>query len=191
MMNELLSKLKRMITEPKVYSLIVTSERAQILYIGVHFSLEEAYGAARQKMEAFAGSRPGEAMDIDLWNTLTARSVLEQILESSETTPKPAQPDPATEPMAILDDTPPFDLLNEILSQRAKERVQPMKKEHSVKEQAQDVRKTRNALMQKLIDDGDLEQIDKLKDVLGVASRRYVRDAIEKKRSIIKEKKDK
>ena len=43
---DIISNLKREIMEPKVFAVMVRSENAQALYLGVHFSLEEAYSSA-------------------------------------------------------------------------------------------------------------------------------------------------
>jgi len=83
-MVELFDKLKKMIAEPKVYALMVRSDRGSVLHLGVHFSLEEAYAAARTRMQSIATHKVGEAMDIDLWNCMPARECIVNFFDPSK-----------------------------------------------------------------------------------------------------------
>ena len=67
---DIISNLKREIMEPKVFAVMVRSENAQALYLGVHFSLEEAYSSA---VKTLPGWKPGDNTDIDLWNSMPAK----------------------------------------------------------------------------------------------------------------------
>lgn len=209
MKDDLISKLKRMVSEPKIFSLLVSSARGQILYMGVHFSLEEAYTSARKKMESFTEHRKGESIEIDLWNTIPARQAIAQIVEpihldsvfpapaeatASDTTNKsghlPLPEDQIQSPVQMVKE-----LLNleDILD---KDRIKgggqtPSEKKYTASEQVRDVRKSKNDLMKKLIVDGDLDQVDKAKDVLGTSSVRYVKNAIAKKKEIINNEEEK
>ena len=190
-----------MVLEPKVYALLVTSNRGQVMHLGVHFSLEEAYSAARQRMEMLTPHKPGEAMDIELWNTMTARQVIAQISDpmhiSASDLPKgtpntpvdnntiPAQGAVVIEGFgtlppilqALMDSSSPF-------PQKKQENGEQPPVAPTLKDHIQDVRESKNDLMKKLIEDGDIAAVEKVRDLLGAHSRRYVLKAIEKKHPI-------
>lgn len=58
--------LKRRLTEPKVYALVIKVNQNMALYTGVHFSLEEAYTAARRRNAARIGKSSNDT-DHELW----------------------------------------------------------------------------------------------------------------------------
>lgn len=202
-MLDILSKIKRMVLEPKIYALLVTSNRGQVIHLGVHFSLEEAYSAARQRMEMLTPHKPGEAMDIELWNMMPARQVIAQItdpmkisaIETPEGTPKtptdnnvaPAQGAVVIEGYGKL---PP---ILEALMNSANPEPEPVKQQNgeqplvapTLTDHIQDVKESRNDLMKKLIEDGDLSAVEKVKSLLGSHSRRYVIKAIEERKSTL------
>ena len=209
-MNDLLSKLKRMVSEPKVFALMVSSQRGQILYLGIHFSLEEAYSAARQKMETFAQHKPGDAVDIDLWNAVSAREVITKFIEPSEidkifALPKGASKTPIDRTieriMSSAEDMPNemFDaigMMEDIVQKVTMEpnpdgklpliiRKRP-KREATTEDRLREAKKTRNDLMKKLIADGDVKQVEKASGFLGPSSVKYVKAAIAKKNKVIK-----
>jgi hypothetical protein len=66
--------------EPKVFALLVKFSQGQLLYVGVHYALEEAFTAALHRLEDLPQFTPGEDVDIDLWNSMTARETIENIL---------------------------------------------------------------------------------------------------------------
>jgi len=207
-LNDLLSKLKRMVVEPKIYAILVTSSRGQILHIGVHFSLEEAYTVARSRMEEFTPHQPGEAIDIELWNTMSARQMLTQIIESTQISLDGKEPKKSNtnKPHSVVDRSSFPQAIMEIMSAadpiefiekmgadgivKVKKFPTKVKAENTVKDHARDVRRRKNALMKKLIDEGDVAQVTKMRDILDSNSQKYVLDAIEKKNHTIKIKKE-
>lgn len=196
------NKIKRAVLEPKVYALIVSSTRGQVLHLGVHFSLEDAYAHARKRLETLAIHTPGEAMDIQLWNSMPARQVMAHLTEPSKleelgkalanTMPLPAETTihPIANGVIIegMGKLPP--ILEALLSMGEQvypnPTATPVKKENpmetppTVNEYIQDLKDSKNDLMKKLIDDGDVAQVEKFKGLLGGNSRRYVLKAIEK-----------
>jgi len=194
-----------MVVEPKVYAMLVSSSRGQILHIGVHFSLEEAYTVARERMDKFTPHKAGDPIDIELWNTLTARQVLTQIIESSnidvskkgdEEKPKEnSVVDRTSFPQAIVDiisADDPVAFIEQMNNRgmdgvevpiRIRKQMQP-KRKVTASDAARGLRRSKNELMKRLIDEGNVEQISKFKDLLDANSQRYILNAIEKKGSI-------
>jgi hypothetical protein len=159
---DIFTHLKRMVAEPKVYALTVESSQGQVLYLGVHFSLEEAHVAARDQLESFAPfALKGDTVSIDLWNIMPARQVIAQLIDPSKISVK----------------SPMSDMMS------ATKRVE--KNDHQRKitaiDQIEEMKETKNNLMKKLIEDADISQVEKAKKLIGTSSYRYVVKAIEKK----------
>ena len=180
-----------MVFEPKIYALVVTSEKGQVLHLGVHFSLEEAYAAARKRMESLVSHTVGEAMDIELWNTLPAREVLTQftdpmyaadIVPLPEGTPKKPVDTTINEGEAISMELGPTGLpllLEKLINEST---IGPSEKDTStLHDHIKDLKKSKNHLMQKLISEGDITAVERVKGLLGNNSRKYIIDAILKK----------
>ena len=74
-------KIKKMLSEPKVYALLVRARSGELLHIGVHFSLEEAYSVASKRMEILHGFDPEEPVDIDLWNSVPASEIVIKLIK--------------------------------------------------------------------------------------------------------------
>lgn len=194
------SKLKRMVKEPKIYALIVESEHGQALHLGVHFSLEEAYAVARARMETLIPHRPGQAMNIDLWNTLSARQVIAQLMDpawANELVPggekKELSPEEKERIAAVNNGDLPQEigaLLTSFSTNQAADEKPPEvieKKDvvlSTVNDHVKEIKKKKNLLMKKLIDDGSISQAEKLKSFLGTNSFKYVLRAIEKKNKV-------
>jgi hypothetical protein len=180
--------LKKMILEPKVYTMIVHSARGQILHLGVHFTLEEAYSAACKRMEILAPHKYGEAIDIDMWNSMPVRQVIAEIIAPNNIgEPIMTQGDERTQG-AILEDTV-IPLIQSILDQAIpgalpKTEEMPPKVEATLDEKIYELKKTKNKLMKQLILDGNIEQVEKLKNLLDTNSRRYVLEQIKDKNSL-------
>ena len=192
---DIFTKLKRTVTEPKIYAVMVESARGQVLHLGVHFSLEEAYSAARQRMEVLAPHSQGEAMDIDLWNTIPARQAIAQLMDPSWANelvklPEGAPENPVDSHLApvnqgqiVAGNFPP--MLQKLLERPGA--VQPIATPTTIptiSDHIKDIKTKKNELMKKLIDDGSISQVEKLKSLLGPYSRRYVLRAIEKKNNL-------
>lgn len=156
---ETLPNLRKTLLEPKVFCMVATSLHGQILYMGVHFSLEEAYSAARMKMEGLAPHRPTDAVDIGLWNMMSAREALAKFV------------DPIIVP-----------IMTPVTQDTAKAEVKP--EEHhpeSLQDYVEDMRLAKNDLMKKLIEDGDPDKVEEATSLLGANSKRYVLKSIKDK----------
>ena len=75
--------LNRITIEPKVFSLMIIFDHGQFLYMGVHFSLEEAYAEALKKMKDIPMYK-GDHADLMLWNSMEARDVVSDITEPTK-----------------------------------------------------------------------------------------------------------
>jgi hypothetical protein len=155
---DIFSNLNRMVLEPKVFAIVVKSPSGQAVHIGVHFSLEDAYAAASRKMETLPAYKPGEPIDIDLWNSLSARQVVAQLVN----------------PLKI----------DELLKKEETAitvTASDQKTIHVLKDFIQDMKETKSDLMKKLIEDGNVEQVEKLKNLIDPYSRKYILKEIKKK----------
>lgn len=211
---DLFSKLKKMVMEPKVYALFVRSIRGQVLHIGIHFSLEEAYAAARIRMEQLAPHKPGEAMDIDLWNVMPARECIAQFFDPNKIIPDPkTTPADPPNPMAPYPGMPattmfspvpgmivgqgpiPPEILKLLMSlgptsippamgSGAPEPVPNagiQAQDITIKDYVQEMKDIKNEMLQKLVDNGSIEEVDKLGRLLSSHERKFVLKKIAEK----------
>jgi len=152
---DIISNLKREIMEPKVFAVMVRSENAQALYLGVHFSLEEAYSSA---VKTLPGWKPGDNTDIDLWNSMPARLALAYLMD-------------------------PLKIINMMhIDDRDKDKVPTKKSDNgTASEFIKNIKDTKNDLIKKLIEDGDVDQVEKVKGLISPYSQKYILKEIEKK----------
>lgn len=197
-MSEFLEKLNRMIMEPKVYALLVKSTRGQVLHMGVHFSLEEAYAAARVRMQTLAPHQVGEAMDIDLWNCMTVRECLIQFFDPNKVIPDPATisadpPNPMTPKIIIGSGPMPPEVFQALLDAVGGSRTRgtpPVSDAEAqtaptIQDHVTEVKEAKNDLLQKLVETGDSSEVDKLGRVLTSYERKYVLKKIADKVPVI------
>lgn len=194
-MTDVFSKIKRTVTEPKIYAVLVESSRGQVLHLGVHHSLDEAYAAARGRIEMLSPHNPAEAIDVDLWNSMPARQAIAQLMDPSWANelvklPEGAPENPVDIHLATVNqgqivtgNFPP--MLQKLLERpRAVQPIATPKATPTISDHIKDIKTKKNELMKKLIDDGSISQVEKLKSLLGPYSRRYVLRAIEKKNKL-------
>lgn len=188
-MTDIFSNIKTKVCEPKIYSLLVTSAKgAQVLYLGIHFSLEDAYQAARAKAETQANHGPADAIDINLWNILTARQAIAQFVGQTEPLVAEGKNAPLIDPqvqsgekiMAGDYDSLPQSV-KDLLNNPNNEFNATEEKEKTIDTYAEDMRNSKNDLMKKLIEQGNTEEVEKVKGLLGPHSRSYVLKAIKEK----------
>ena len=74
---------------PNVYSVYVKSLLGSVLHMGVYTNLEDAYGAAKDKLEASFPHRKGTAVDLDMWNILPVEELVPFVLPAMKTSVKP------------------------------------------------------------------------------------------------------
>jgi hypothetical protein len=193
-MVDFFPKLKRIISEPKIYSVLVSSAKGQILYLGTHFSLEEAYAAARMKLEALSPHGPGDAIDIDLWNMISSTQVLLNVLDLKEMNgTKVELIDPNMRPAQEAVNIEGFDNLPSVIKElilNPPENYKPIEVEIEINEEepkklehyVRDLRDSRNVLMKKLIENGDISKVEEFKTLLGSYAKRFVLKAIKDKK---------
>ena len=198
-------KIKKMISEPKIYAIMVRSMRGQALHIGVYFTLEEAYSSARKQLESFSPHFVGEAVDIDLWNSIPIRQALtgaigEEIIETTSSEP---QNNFSSGEENILNDEVINNLFGLSLKKDKKElpnnissELKPPKPIEkpllnttsltieeqilSIKKIKEEIVKQKNTLMKDLIRQCDIQGVEKLKTLLGANAYRYVIEEIKR-----------
>jgi hypothetical protein len=81
--EELFGKLQTETKEPSVYALYMITHSAEQLYLGIHYSLEEAYLAGKKKMLAIMpDGLKDEPISFDLWSVIPAREVLKEFFDA-------------------------------------------------------------------------------------------------------------
>ena len=201
---DILPKFKRMILEPKVYALMIKSARGQVLHVGVHFTLEEAYLMAKKRMENLAPHILGETMDIDLWNSIPVSQVLsqsidiaglEEIIKSYDNigtdvpTGTVVEINKEKNPKIFKELLEMISEINEQNNHVAMDESQTISPP-TVNDQIQEIEKLKNSLMAKLIYEGDAKQVDKLINILDANSRKFIVEEILKKTLPVEDKKE-
>lgn len=189
---DIFSKLKRMVQEPKIYALTVDSDRGQTLYLGAHFSLEDAFAAARERMEMIIPHGPEETLSIDLWNTLSARQAIAQLMDpawANELVPtqekRDLSPEERSRAAAVANGDLPSSMAALLTSFSTNKAGEEKKITLTINDHILSVKETKNLLMKKLIDSESISQAEKLKSLLGPNSLKYVLKEIQKKKGII------
>jgi hypothetical protein len=189
-MTNIFSKIKKIVLEPKIYTILVSSSKGQILYLGMHYSLEEAYASARLKLETLSPHGPGDSIDIDLWNMVTVKQILLDSLdlEKEELVAQNIRSNSDASNIVGFNDLPP--MIKELILNPSKD-YKPIEVEIEIEEEesrglehyVKDLKESRNDLMKKLIDEGDVSKVEEFKTLLGSYARKYVLKAIKDKRS--------
>lgn len=211
----LLQNINRLVLEPKIYALLAKSKAGEVLHIGVHFSLDEAYSAVSKKIESLPTYEAGQTVDLDLWNCISGKHAIAQLIDPSKAgevfdipkdvisveeegihSPVFVQKDISELPQTVIETFPTAlqDLIKRV-QQNSNKTLDAVKKELAPKktdftefdktgptfeDHLDLVNDSKNKLMQKLIEDGDVEKVEKVKNILNKASRTYVLKAIEK-----------
>lgn len=184
-MIDLLTKLNKNVSEPKIYAVLVKSRRGAMLHLGVHFTLDDAYAAARARMEAATPIGPGEGVDIDVWNCMTAREAMALIMEPSAITVEMVS--------TPFSQNPLFNALSEMLKNDTVLKPEDIKEPtqataaplDTVSDHLEDLKRARNGLLKSLIDAADSEAVTKLKSpIITAHEKRYVLDRIAEKKLI-------
>lgn len=167
-MDKISSKLKRLVVEPKVFSMLIRSKNGQVLYIGVHFSLEEAYGVALSQMANLPNYKNGDGADIELWSSIPARQMIAQFIDPSKIND-------------VIDflETPETSIIENNLAISGRP-TEDGTKEETIEEKVKELKEIKSSLMKKLIEDGDINQAEKLKSIIGINSHQYVVKKIKK-----------
>jgi len=175
----LITNHEKMNIEPKIYAVLVKSNRGQFLHIGAHHSLDEAYSRARSAMEGFIPHDKGESIDLDLWNTVSTDKLSKNIDQELGEITKIGNVIPLTG-----NNIPP--ILRAILGGLPldEESQFPESHKHTIDDYVQDFKSSKNTLMKELIKAGDVTKVEKVKELLGTNARRYVLKAIEKKKPV-------
>lgn len=153
--KNLLNKVRKMQMEPKVYTLLIKTSVAQVLHISVHFSLEEAYVAARDRLLKIAPIPPGETAEVDLWNYIPARDAIILLCDKSSQTKQQS---------LIQTETLPKD--------------SHVGENTSVPEFVQHIKQTKNDLMKKIIESGDVTLLEGVKSILNKREMSFIQSKL-------------
>lgn len=186
--------IQKMNLEPKIYSLLVKTPRGNVIHLGIYFTLEDAFSAARVKIEGIDPLKEGENIDLDLWTSLTAREVMAGLSDPSKADGIATMPFTgitSTSKKLTQNELPEFIdfLISEIGLPRKEDSSTTLTEKEvteklSLKEHVEDMYCSKNNLMKKLISEGDIDKVAKLKSLLGSYSTKYVLSKIEKKKDV-------
>lgn len=147
-------KLKRMVMDPKVYALVVKTNRMAILHVGVHYSLDEAFAAVKQRALNESKTKDLAKLDIDMWmwEVMPAPAILARFFGKE-----------------IM----PQAFLTQDLSTGA-----PVQPEVSTAEYAKKVYAMKNELMKRIIDTKDLTALAEAETFLTETELKLIREKI-------------
>ncbi len=159
-MARIVPKLKHAYTEARIYSVVLESKTDVVLHIGVHFSLDEAVDAAKQKLIASSPHSVGDNTVVEMWTTLSGVDAFQGLL-----LPMPKGVDQMKSPSS-----------NSIPKQ--------VLTAPSAKEIMKQIRDEKNGLMELLIKENDLGLVEQSKDILGASQRSFIKEKIMESRNV-------
>lgn len=185
-MTDLFDKLKKMAVEPKLYALTAKSVHGSILHLGVHFTWDEAFSAAKIKMNNIHTHKAGENIDVDAWKEVSVREIITEAFdlrsEPELTLALPPKKISSSMPSlleAILAVSPPkkgidiADLLEPLVT---------------VQDHIEDVKEAKNELLNKLIETGSVSEVESVGKLISPYEKKYVLKKIAEKMALHKAK---
>lgn len=150
-----LPKLKRIFVEPKVYAVTLESRHGAILHLGVHYSLEEAIGAATPTLMAVYPHEPEDTIAVDMWTCLDSRTVVNAVT--------------SIDPRDYTDHT----------TKKNPVKTSVISNDERVKQ----IRDSKNQLMKSLIEGKNIRELEKVKDLLSKPEQNLIIDKIREKKN--------
>lgn len=206
------NNIKKMVFEPKLYTVLVRSSKGQALHLGVHFTLEEAYAAARTKLIELTPHANGEPMDIELWNSLSANECIQNLSMDGNS----SFSNQVVEEDSILQDIQNIfgprmgpslgggvrrihveridqlpNEINKIIEEIKNNKNAPVPmaaKRLTVGDHMKKVKDAKNELMKTIIETGDVEAVEKMGRALTSYERKLVLQKIEDRQQLISKK---
>lgn len=153
-MKDNLAGLKRMVVDPKIYALVVRTNKMAVLHVGVYYSLDEAFRAVKTRAMEESKSKDATKLGLDLWmwEVLPADSVLKKFFGSSFSTDFLI-----TKDLSTVDTSSPA---------------------VSTSEYAKQVYGMKNELMKRIIDNKDEAALEEAKSFLSDAELKLIRAKI-------------
>lgn len=162
----MIPKIKKQVFEPSVYAMTVRYSGGEILYVGVHYSMDQAYHAARERLTELHNPDPRESVEIDLWTAIQGSKVIADLLDPSSVSVEAVN-----------------NMLEQIVTHE-QEIIKPTTKKKiphtsgSSKIIIEKPKNTKDELIKKLIDNGNRAAIEKLGDVLTENEKTFIIDQI-------------
>ena len=157
--------LKNKEIEPQVFAILVTSTQGNLLHLGVHYSLEEAYFTARERLFNISKNK-NLPVEIDLWNSAPLKNLVKQgkgetieVLTTLNSTDSVSPPSvevisvtPGQIPQAILDKIVELSSQNTEKIIGTKDSSNKKEKEYTLEEQAELIREAKNIFIKNLVE---------------------------------------
>ena len=156
-MTELLTSLPQKTMEPKIYSLVVKTNRLVILHMGVYYTLDEAFAAVKQRALEESGIKDAPMnVDMWMWEILPANAVLNKMFGK--------------------DFQGQFQIMKQPTADLSKVEI-PIA-DIGTSEYVKQVYDMRNELMKRIIDTKDVAALDEAKPILTKAELKLIREKI-------------
>ncbi|MFA5752868.1 MAG: hypothetical protein WC910_07365 [Bacteroidales bacterium] len=143
-MLNIFEKINKSVLEPNLYALVVKTPEREVLHIGVHFSLDEAYEAACQNISRHMTKEQRESTEItmEMWESMTARNVVIKMSDPNKIA--------IDEPVPVINDQPA------VPGEQRPPEIPP------VETCINDFKRAKNVLLARLIDEGDPRKIERM-----------------------------
>lgn len=157
-MTEVLTKLKSKTIEPKIYSLVVKSNKLVILHMGVYHTLDEAFAAVKQRAMEETKTTNVATLNLDMWmwETMPANTIIAKLFGADF----PGQ--------FVITEKAPEDLSTVNLPVATIGASEYVKRVYDM----------RNELMKRIIDNKDVEALEEAKSILTKAELKLIREKI-------------
>ena len=84
-MVDILNKVRTALVEPKVFGVMIRSGNHVNIYVGVHYSLEEAFGEAKKRfIPELPSNKAAQAIDLELFVGIPASEIIKQMCDMTE-----------------------------------------------------------------------------------------------------------
>lgn len=74
------AKIRTAMMQPKLYSVLVKTEKGDMVHTGVHYSLDEAFDQGKEAAITVFGSI--KKAELDLWSSMEAEEILGQLVKN-------------------------------------------------------------------------------------------------------------
>lgn len=160
-MTDLFTKIKRRLIEPKIFAIVVRTRSLSLLHVEVHYTLEDAFLAAKQKLyDSLPDDKKSEHIEMFLFNSLATQQFLPKFYGEEATQIALAQK-PSEAGATASEEEPPL----------------------SGEELVSQVVEGKDALMRTIIDESNLSLLRSVRQFLTTNEIKFIKDQIKAKES--------
>ncbi len=143
-MLNLFEKINKSVLEPNIYALVVKTPEREVLHIGVHFSLDEAYETACRNISRRMTKEKKESTEfiMEMWDSMSARDVVIKMSDPNKIS--------VDDPVPVINDQPA------IPGSQQPPETPP------IETCINDFKRAKNTILARLIDEGDTRKIERM-----------------------------